>query len=135
MNHALRHRPEMFGCKHWGGDEAFESFDKADNGRQIFRSGPALVFMAPAKEYWVGHQGRFHKQCPGAFWPMKLVAANGNQVGIKLSDGIEGLFAEALDCIGMKFNASLVAQGSEFRNGLDCANLIVGGHDRDKNRV
>src|SRR5204862_1940506 len=102
---------------------------------KVLRSGAPFVFMSSAKQDRIGQQRRTGEQYAGAFWAVKFVTANRNQVGIELMNRIEGFLPKPLDRVGMKLNSALAARGSDFRHWLDRPNLIVRAHNGDQDGV
>src|SRR5882762_7483615 len=64
--------------------------------------------------------------------PIDLVAGDGEQVDIVLLD-VDWDFANRLHTIDREDNAVFLGNLSDFRHGIDDANLIVGIHDGDQN--
>ena len=48
---------------------------------------------------------------------------------------VQGHLADGLGGIGMEDDASFAAQSADFRDRIDCADLVVRGHDRDQDRL
>src|SRR4051812_18647781 len=88
--------------KHWLRDKSFNCFHEADDGREIFGAGAAFVFMAATEKNGMGQKRRANVERPGAFGTVEFVTANCDEVGFKLVDCVEGLFAERLDGVGVK---------------------------------
>ena len=66
---------------------------------------------------------------------MELVGANRNQIGVELMNVFERLLSKPLDRIRVKQHATISAKGSQLCDRLDGANLVVGSHDGDQDRV
>ena len=91
--------------------------------------------MATAEENGVWQQGGTNEQSPGSFWAVKFMGADADEIGVELMDIGEGFLAEPLGGIRMEQNAARTAEHTQFCHGLEGANFIVGGHDRDEDCV
>src|SRR5207249_8818383 len=109
LEQAVGQRLQLFPGKHRLTHEALQSLHKADDRRQVFGPGAALMLMTAAHQHRVWQQWRFQVERAGAFWPVNLVRADRNQVGIELVDVLELFLAEPLNGVGVKQYPALAA--------------------------
>ncbi|GEM_PF-6946857 len=83
-------------------DEALQGFGEADDGMQGLGARSALVFVAAAKKDRVRMQGRADVKGAGPLGTVKLVGANGHQVGIELLNVLKRFFAKPLNGVRVK---------------------------------
>src|SRR5204863_2464891 len=70
-------------------DEKFHRAGHTHSASHIFGAGPSFILMAAAEDNGVRKERLANVESAGAFWPMNFVSANGNQVGIELTDALE----------------------------------------------
>ena len=78
---------------------------------------------------------RTNVESPRAFWTVKFVRANRDEVGFELGDVGEPFLAEPLRGVRVKEHAALAADGADLVDPLHRADLVIHPHNRDKDRV
>src|SRR5580704_18878283 len=69
-----------------------------------------------------------------AFGPINLVARERQHVDV-VGQYVDWNLAHGLHSVGMEEHALLMAELADFANRLQHANLVIGSHDRDQNRL
>src|SRR5271170_6491575 len=75
-----------------------------------------------------------HEERARAFRPVELVPGDGGDVDVHLVH-IDRHFADRLHRVGVEDHAAFAADLADFRNRLQYADFVVGGHDRYQNRL
>src|SRR5262245_45032354 len=91
--------------------------------------------MSATEQKGVGMKWRFDEQKSCTFWAMHLMGADGHQICIELVDIFKRFFTEPLDSVSVEQDPTLSTEASQFGNGLDRPDFIVGCHDRHQNCV
>lgn len=115
--------------------ETLQGNDAARNRGQVFRAGPPLVLVAATKKNGCGLKRRADEQDSRAFWPVKLVRTTTDKIRFELVDGGDRLLAKPLDGVGMEYDAPRMADAAQLGDGFDGPHFIIGGHERNENRV
>ena len=71
---------------------------------------------------------------PSAFGPVELVSGDRGDIDVHLVH-VDRNFADRLHRVGVENDAALAADLANFGDRLQDANLVVGGHDRDQDRL
>src|SRR5215472_2944014 len=74
-----------------------------------------------------------HVKGANALWPINLVPADSQQIDV-VPLNVDRNLAHCLDAIDRKEDSTFFRNLSDFRDGVNHANFIVGVHDGDQNR-
>ena len=69
-----------------------------------------------------------------SLWPIHFVSRDGRQVNVLLQH-IDWHLCHGLGGIRVKYHTALMTQLADVRNGLDNADLVIGRHDRNQDRL
>lgn len=100
----------------------------------VFRAGAAAIFVAAAKLEGMERDALADEEGADAFGGAHFVAAEGVEIDAELAQG-DGEAAGDLDAVGVEEGAVFVGDGSEFGQGLEGAEFVVGVHDGDEGRI
>ena len=100
----------------------------------VLGAGAAALLLPAALDQGGQPQRLFHIQGPYPLGSAELVAGQGEQVHVPRLH-IHRDVAHRLDGVGVEEHLVGLGDGADLSNGLNGADLIVGGHDRDEDGV
>src|SRR5206468_13076798 len=109
----------------------FRSRDHSCNRSDVFRSGASLVFVRTAEHDWMDRQATSQKKKSSALWPVEFVRRKTGRIN---EPKIDVGFTERLHHVAVQENSVFTAYLRNFAHGLNCARLVVGGHDGNQSR-
>ena len=110
---------------------------EADDARDVQRAGAHAALVAAAVDDRRQQHARIpapHVERADALRPVHLVRAERRQVDLQLVD-VERNLADRLHRVGVEQDALLLRDRADLGDRLDDADLVVGGHDRDEDRL
>jgi len=110
---------------------------QADDARNIERAGAHAAFVSAAVNQRHQLHARIlaaHIERACAFRTIQFVSGDGHDIEVHFVY-VDWNLANCLHRVGMENHTALAAQLADFRDRLQHANLIVGCHDRDQNRL
>ncbi len=110
-----------------------QRFGEPDNVRHVLRPGAQAEFLSAAGLGRKHGRPFAHVQSADALRPVEFVPAERHQIHAERLH-IDWQVRGGLDGVGVKQDAVPVTDFGDFADGVDCANLVVGVHDRDQRR-
>ena len=110
---------------------------EADDARHVERARAHAALVAAAADLLGEQHARVaapHVERADALRAVHLVRAHRHQVDLRLVD-VERHLADRLHRVGVEEDALLLRDRADLRDRLQHADLVVGGHDRDEDRL
>ena len=82
-------RVKFFRSEDWCFHEAFDCFGEADDCGDIFGPSPAFIFVASTEKDWMRKEGGMDVERAGAFWSVKFMRADSDEIGFELRNVCE----------------------------------------------
>ena len=114
-------------------DSFFQGSRHGQYGRQIFRAGPFSPFLCAAADQGVGHDPPLHQQCADPFWTVEFVGGQGQHVDLVPGE-IDVQNPGSLYRVRVEQDFLFGTDLSDFPDGLDGADFVIGVHDGDQRR-
>ena len=107
---------------------------EANDPGDVFRARSAVPLVPPAVLNLAELQPASHVERTDALWPVDLVSAQAEHVHAKIVHARRDL-TEALHAIAVKGHARSLGNPADLSNGLQRAQLVVGVHHADQDRL
>ena len=107
---------------------------QADDAGDVFGPGPQARFVPRAVQHRLQCDAVADVQRADAFGGVHLVPGDRQQIDLQLID-LRADLADRLRGVGVQRNLVLVADGGDLPQRLDRADLVVGVHDADQQRI
>ena len=107
------------------------SCSQADDPEQVLRASPAVVLLLASEDELLQRRLGADLQGSDALWSMELVGRDRHEP-LRHSDV---LLARSLDGVAVERDARLTSDPRQRVDGLECAGLVVGVHDRDESGI